>query len=155
MLYHRSGKIQYEVYPRIEWFRWQFDSLRRSRIKVEPIHSLLFFLLLYNFLKDQTRVFLCCTRPYLRNVHYASVKEYFVNDALLWDSSMVWRFKTKELQFNASSQEALFNEYLSKYDLKWFCIGGKNISKNLWWRKSKLGRRIHHEELHSFHWAIK
>ena len=36
------------------------------------------FLLLYNFLKDQTRVFLCCTRPYLRNVHYASVKEYFV-----------------------------------------------------------------------------
>ena len=44
------------------------------------------FLLLNTFLKDRSRVFLCCTRPYLRNVHYSSVKEYFVNDALLWDS---------------------------------------------------------------------
>ena len=77
------------------------------------------FLLLYNFLKDQTRVFLCCTRPYLRNVHYASVKEYFVNDALLWDSRYgLTVLKRRNFNSNASSQEALFNEYLSKYDLK-------------------------------------
>ena len=88
------------------------------------------FLLLYNFLKDQTRVFLCCTRPYLRNVHYASVKEYFVNDALLWDSRYgLTVLKRRNFNSNASSQEALFNEYLSKYDLKWFCSSvGKNIS---------------------------
>ena len=77
------------------------------------------FLLLYNFLNDQSRVFLCCTRPYLRNVHYSSVKEYFVNDALLWDSKYgLTVLKRRNFNSNASMQEALFTEYLSKYDLK-------------------------------------
>ena len=47
------------------------------------------FLLLFGYLRrDFSRVFLCCTRPYLHNVHYLSVKSFFEHIDLYWETSM-------------------------------------------------------------------
>ena len=46
------------------------------------------YLLLFGYLKDNAQVFLCCTRPYLRNLHYNAVDSFFLHVALYWETKM-------------------------------------------------------------------
>ena len=80
---------------------------------------------MFNYFRNnaKARVFLCCMRPYLRNVHYLSVKDYYTHVELLWDSRYgynVLKVASWEKQ-DAEKEEKLrkeyFRTYLDKYKL--------------------------------------
>ena len=80
---------------------------------------------MFNYFRrnDDVRVFLCCTRPYLRNVHYQSVKDYFKSVDLLWDSRYgydvlkVVNWGKENAKKEESQRAAKFYAYLTKYKL--------------------------------------
>ena len=83
------------------------------------------YLLLFNYFRNnaKARVFLCCMRPYLRNVHYLSVKDYYTHVELLWDSRYgynvlkVARWEKQDAEKEEKLRKEYFRTYLDKYKL--------------------------------------
>ena len=74
------------------------------------------FLLLFGYLHSNAQTFLCCTRPYLRNVHYNTVGSFFKHAALHWETKMGLTHLQKQLDRhrhgNLNSSKEIFRKWL-------------------------------------------
>ena len=109
----------------LQKFGGNFTKYDIAILKGRANPQMAIYLLLFNYFRNnaKARVFLCCMRPYLRNVHYLSVKDYYTHVELLWDSRYgynvlkVARWEKQDAEKEEKLRKEYFRTYLDKYKL--------------------------------------